>query len=88
MFVTGKGPLREMYMRKARRLQDGEDGGKDPWQWVHIISVWLEPNDYPLLLGTIYFVTSPHIPDVNALKWPWMQGLQTWGFRCTQVPRH
>lgn len=50
MFVTGKGPLREPYMRKARSLQDGEG---DPWQWVHITSTWLEPGDYPLLLGKI-----------------------------------
>ena len=49
MFVTGKGPLREAYMRKARELQDGEGG--DVWQWVRIISTWLEPRDYPLLLG-------------------------------------
>ena len=51
MFVTGKGPLREMYMRKARGLQDGDDG--DPWLWVTIISTWLEPGDYPLLLGML-----------------------------------
>lgn len=48
MFVTGKGPLRELYMRKARSMQDREG---DPWQRVHIISTWLEPGDYPLLLG-------------------------------------
>ena len=50
MFVTGKGPQRELYMRKAHSLQDGEG---DPWQWVHIISTWLEPGDYPLLLGKL-----------------------------------
>jgi beta-1,4-mannosyltransferase len=53
MFVTGKGPLRELYMRKARCLQDGEG---DPWQWVHIISTWLEPEDYPLLLGELLHI--------------------------------
>src|SRR6267154_2008843 len=38
MFVTGKGPLLETYMRKARGLQDGEDGNGGPWKWVRIIS--------------------------------------------------
>jgi len=60
MFVTGKGPLRETYMRKARGLQDGEDGERDPWQWVHIISTWLEPKDYPLLLGSADLGVSLH----------------------------
>lgn len=58
MFVTGKGPLRELYMRKARGMQDREG---DPWQWVHIISTWLEPGDYPLLLGKLLLTsTSRH----------------------------
>ncbi|KAH9982176.1 glycosyltransferase family 33 protein [Lactifluus volemus] len=48
MFVTGKGPLREAYMHKARILQDGEQG--EVWQWVRIISAWLEAKDYPLCL--------------------------------------
>ena len=56
MFVTGKGPLREMYMRKARSMQDREG---DSWKWVHIISTWLEPGDYPLLLGKL-LLTSRH----------------------------
>ena len=72
MLVTGKGPLREMYMRKARGLQDGE---RDPWQWVRIISTWLEPKDYPLLLGRSSRHFIPH-PGVNALKRPWTQGPQ------------
>ncbi|KAH9994383.1 glycosyltransferase family 33 protein [Russula vinacea] len=57
MFVTGKGPLRELYMRKARSLQDGEG---DPWQWVHITSTWLEPREYPLLLGSADLGISLH----------------------------
>jgi len=60
MLVTGKGPLREMYMRKARGLQDGEDGERDPWQWVCIVSTWLEPKDYPLLLGSADLGVSLH----------------------------
>lgn len=74
MFVTGKGPLRETYMRKARGLQDGEDGERGPWQWVHITSTWLEPKDYPLLLGRSSLHFTSH-PGVNALKRPWTQGL-------------
>jgi len=60
MFVTGKGPLRETYMRKAHGMQDG-DGERDPWQWVHITSTWLEPKDYPLLLGKDLLVACPHV---------------------------
>jgi len=60
MFVTGKGPLLETYMRKARGLQDGQDGQEGPWQWVRIISTWLEPNDYPLLLGSADLGISLH----------------------------
>jgi len=60
MFVTGKGPLREKYMRKARDLQDGGEGGGDAWQWVHITSTWLEPSDYPLLLGSADLGISLH----------------------------
>jgi beta-1,4-mannosyltransferase len=63
MFVTGKGPLRELYMRKARSMQDREG---DPWQWVHIISTWLEPGDYPLLLGK-FLLTSRHSSIESAL---------------------
>lgn len=63
MLVTGKGPLRELYMHKARGMQ-GREG--DPWQWVHIISTWLEPGDYPLLLGK-RLLTSRHSKVESAL---------------------
>ncbi|KAH8992081.1 hypothetical protein EDB92DRAFT_1859717, partial [Lactarius akahatsu] len=49
-FVTGKGPLRDTYMRKAEALQTARG---DPWLWVRVISIWLEPKDYPLLLGAL-----------------------------------
>jgi beta-1,4-mannosyltransferase len=47
MVVTGKGPLKAKYMREVERLQDGNDA----WQWVRCISLWLEAEDYPVLLG-------------------------------------
>ena len=65
MFVTGKGPLRELYMRKAHSMQDREG---DPWQRVHITSTWLESGDYPLLLGKLLLTsTSRHSDDESAL---------------------
>jgi beta-1,4-mannosyltransferase len=42
--LTGKGPLREKYMTEVKKLQEG-------WEWVRCISLWLEAEDYPLLLG-------------------------------------
>lgn len=49
--VTGKGPLRDDYMQKIGRLQNGDDG-KEAWRFVRCVSLWLEAEDYPLLLGT------------------------------------
>jgi len=44
VIITGKGPLKGHYMEKVAKLQ------KD-WKWVRCISLWLEPDDYPVLLG-------------------------------------
>ncbi|KAI0307514.1 hypothetical protein B0F90DRAFT_1674352 [Multifurca ochricompacta] len=55
VLVTGKGPLRDAYMRKAQALQGG-----DHWQWVRVISMWLEPKDYPVLLGSADLGISLH----------------------------
>ncbi|KAJ6626999.1 mannosyltransferase [Mycena sp. CBHHK59/15] len=44
VLITGKGPLREMYMKEVDELQK-------TWQWVRCISMWLEAEDYPVLLG-------------------------------------
>jgi beta-1,4-mannosyltransferase len=44
MIVTGKGPLKRMYMDRIERLQK-------EWKWVKCISLWLDAADYPLLLG-------------------------------------
>ena len=44
LLVTGKGPLRDRYMTKIKRSE------KD-WRWIRCRSLWLEAEDYPLLLG-------------------------------------
>ncbi|THH21018.1 hypothetical protein EW146_g487 [Bondarzewia mesenterica] len=61
MIVTGKGPLKQKYMRKVQKLQDGtnEDEGK-PWEWVRCVSLWLEVDDYPVLLGSADLGVSLH----------------------------
>lgn len=46
MVVTGKGPDRDKYMRQVGKLQA-------EWEWVRCISMWLEPENYPLLLGML-----------------------------------
>lgn len=49
MVVTGKGPLKEKYMREVDALQNASDD--EGWKWVRCISLWLEAEDYPILLG-------------------------------------
>jgi beta-1,4-mannosyltransferase len=44
VIVTGKGPLKEKYMKEVEKLQKS-------WKWVRCISLWLEAEDYPILLG-------------------------------------
>ncbi|KIM32767.1 glycosyltransferase family 33 protein [Serendipita vermifera MAFF 305830] len=55
MFVTGKGPLRAHYMREIQRIRDEEK-----WEWVRCMSLWLEPDDYPRLLGSCDIGISLH----------------------------
>jgi len=50
MFVTGKGPLRAHYMREIQRIKLEEK-----WEWVRCMSLWLEADDYPRLLGKCSF---------------------------------
>lgn len=50
--VTGKGPLRDDYMQRIGKLQSGDDK-EEAWQFVRCVSLWLEAEDYPLLLGTM-----------------------------------
>ncbi|KAJ7293888.1 mannosyltransferase [Mycena rebaudengoi] len=44
VLVTGKGQQRDMYMKQIGELQK-------KWKWVRCISMWLEAEDYPVLLG-------------------------------------
>ncbi|KAF8525249.1 mannosyltransferase [Hysterangium stoloniferum] len=55
VIVTGKGPLRDFYMEKMLDLEE-----KEPWEYVRCRSVWLEPEDYPLLLGAADLGISLH----------------------------
>ncbi|PFH54693.1 glycosyltransferase family 33 protein [Amanita thiersii Skay4041] len=45
VIVTGKGPLKDKYIDKVNQLQK-------KWNWVRCISLWLEAEDYPTLLGS------------------------------------
>jgi len=60
MVVTGKGPEREKYMREVEKMQNGTPENKDGWKWVRCVSMWLEPEDYPLLLGSADLGISLH----------------------------
>ncbi|PPQ98912.1 hypothetical protein CVT24_003543 [Panaeolus cyanescens] len=53
VIVTGKGPLRDHYMQKVEKLQES-------WSWVRCISLWLEAEDYPTLLGSADLGISLH----------------------------
>lgn len=44
VIVTGKGPLRDKYMAEIDDMQKS-------WEWVRCISLWLEAEDYPIILG-------------------------------------
>ncbi|KAH9917359.1 beta-1,4-mannosyltransferase [Epithele typhae] len=68
--VTGKGPLRAQHMADIDRLQTGADGGEaGPWRFVRCISLWLEADDYPLLLGSADLGVSLHASS-SALDLP------------------
>lgn len=51
VMITGKGPLKDMYMDKIQRLQHR-------WDFVRCISAWLDAADYPLLLGCSFSSSS------------------------------
>ena len=44
--VTGKGPQKKRYMEEVTRLER-----ENSWKWVRCRSLWLEAEDYPILLG-------------------------------------
>lgn len=51
--VTGKGPMKKQYMEEVGKLQES-------WKWVRCISLWLEAEDYPVLLGSADLGVSLH----------------------------
>lgn len=55
LIVTGKGDLREQYVREIERLEREES-----WRWVRIRTVWLPVEDYPTLLGSADVGVSLH----------------------------
>ena len=68
--VTGKGPLRDEYIRQVEALQAGHGGGAEgeegPWRFVRCVSAWLEADDYPLLLGESFSVSSAYTLFIDA----------------------
>ncbi|KAL1703376.1 glycosyltransferase family 33 protein, partial [Schizophyllum commune] len=60
--VTGKGPLKTEYMRRVGKLQA-------EWKWVRCVSLWLEAEDYPVLLGAADLGISLHTSS-SALDLP------------------
>ncbi|KAF7367397.1 Chitobiosyldiphosphodolichol beta-mannosyltransferase [Mycena sanguinolenta] len=58
VIVTGKGPLRNKYMTEVAELQK-------KWDWVRCISIWLEVEDYPTLLGAADLGISLHASSSN-----------------------
>ena len=51
--VTGKGPMKKQYMEEVGKLQES-------WKWVRCMSLWLEAEDYPVLLGSADLGVSLH----------------------------
>ncbi|KAF7320135.1 Chitobiosyldiphosphodolichol beta-mannosyltransferase [Mycena kentingensis (nom. inval.)] len=58
VLVTGKGPLREKYMTEIGKLQR-------KWKHVRCASLWLEAEDYPVLLGAADLGVCLHVSSSN-----------------------
>lgn len=56
VMITGKGPLKDMYMGKIQEAQHS-------WDFVQCISAWLDTADYPLLLGSFIFYIDRLVTD-------------------------
>jgi beta-1,4-mannosyltransferase len=54
--ITGRGPQREMYLSRIRQLQLSK---------VAFCSMWLEPEDYPLMLGAADLGVSLHMSSAG-----------------------
>ena len=52
VIVTGKGPQKTMYQNKIRELN---------FEYVSIVTLWLEASDYPVLLGCADLGVSLHV---------------------------
>ncbi|KJH44405.1 glycosyltransferase, group 1 family protein [Dictyocaulus viviparus] len=49
--ITGRGPLKDYYMEKIRRMK---------MEFVEVRTLWLEPKDYPLMIATADLGVSLH----------------------------
>lgn len=76
VIITGKGPLKDMYMGKIRKLQLA-------WDFVRCISTWLDAADYPLLLGCSVSPPCSAIPCLQVA----IQDPQTLEYASTVVHR-
>jgi len=55
LIVTGKGELRDYYIKEIARVEREES-----WQWVRIRTAWLKSEEYPILLGSADVGVSLH----------------------------
>ncbi|KAK7064742.1 Chitobiosyldiphosphodolichol beta-mannosyltransferase [Favolaschia claudopus] len=58
VILTGKGPLKKKYMSEVGELQK-------KWDWVRCVSMWLDAEDYPTLLGAADLGVSLHASSSN-----------------------
>lgn len=51
--ITGRGPLKQEFEKRVHHLEK-------TWKCVRVCTVWLEPHDYPKLLGAAHLGLSFH----------------------------